>query len=89
MRGSAAARSKNPGVPIAPIGVVKGNFASAHAVRTPSALSPSLLQWCVFKISYMHLRRQGKKFGRNILSRMHLKFSGNSKNNTVGGAARH
>jgi hypothetical protein len=35
-------------VPIALIGVVKANFASAHAVRTRSALSPSLLQWCVF-----------------------------------------
>ena len=48
----------NEEVPIAPNGAVKVNFASAHAVRTPSALSPYLLQWCVFKISYMHLRRQ-------------------------------
>ena len=49
----------------------------------PGAPSPYLLQWCVFKISYMHLRRQGHEFDRNILSRMDLKFSENSINNTV------
>jgi hypothetical protein len=38
----------NEEVPIAPTSAVKVNFASVHAVRTPSALSPYLLQWCVF-----------------------------------------
>jgi hypothetical protein len=38
----------NEEVPIGPTGAVKVNFASAHAVRTPSALSLYLLQWCVF-----------------------------------------
>jgi hypothetical protein len=51
--------TNNEEVPIAPNGAVRVNFASAHAVRTPSALTPYVLQWCVFKISYMHLRRQG------------------------------
>ncbi len=46
-------------VPIWHTGAAKANFASAHAVRTPRALSPYLLQCCVFKISYMHLLRQG------------------------------
>jgi hypothetical protein len=38
----------NEELPIAPTSAVTVNFASAHAVRTPSALSPYLLQWCVF-----------------------------------------
>ncbi len=72
----------------APNGAVRVNFASAHAVRTTSALSLYLLQWCDFKISYMNLRRQGSNLHRNILSRMDLKFSENSINNTVVRTAR-
>ena len=79
----------NEEVPIGPTGTVKVNFASPHAVRTPSALIPIYYNAVFLKFRTCTYAVRGMKFDRNILSRMDLKFSEDSLNNTVARTARH
>ncbi len=78
-----SAYSNNEDVPIGPTNAAKANFASAHAVCTPTHSVPIYYNGVILEFRTCTYAVRGMKFDRNVLSRMDLKLSEDSKNNTV------